>query len=236
MYEALVSQSLRPLIDGWLETGRRSDGSEAPQARDIHKADYQCLSVVVEYLQNCPPSMVPSSDPSGFSLEIAQPCRSPWARDFFESAVVEAKRLFLGFMVSDWKYGLCKCRSASCGQYFLLDKPRRTYRHGTFCCRQHQSLVSGARCTRDRRKLCESKLIELSASQLRKRRIKGPEWQHDRDRKRQLAADVCNAISESSDPNLTAHRPVVKLNWITRNQQRIEQRRVHLAGESPTGH
>ena len=230
MYGALVSQSLRPLVDGWFETGRRSDGSEAPQTRDIHRAGYACLSTLWEYLKNCPPSMVPSSDPSGFTLEIAQLCFSPWSRNFFESAEVEAKRLFLGLMVSDWRYQLCKCRCESCGQYFLLDKPRKTYRHGTFCCGQHQSLVSAAKCTRARRKLCESELIDLAAGQLRKRRIKGPEWQHDREGKRQLAAYVCNAISESRDPNLKAHRPVVRLNWITRNQRRIEQRRVHLMG------
>ena len=226
----LVSRDLRPLVDAWIEAGRNPDGSEAPQKRDIHKADYRCVSAVHEYLEKCPPVFMTSADPSGFAVEIAQPCLSHWARDFFEAAVVEAKRLFLGLVASDWKNRLCKCRYQPCSQYFLLDKPRGSYRHGTFCCRQHQSLASAAKCTHERRRLCESKLIELAAGQLRRRRAGGPEWQQDKVRKNQLAEEVCKAISEARDPNLRAYRPVVKVNWITRNQQRIEQKRVDLIG------
>jgi hypothetical protein len=80
------------------------EGRESPSSGDIHKTGYLCLSVVWESLQNCPPTFLLSPDPSRFGPEIAQPFLSPWARNFFEAAAVEAKRrLFIVLVVSEWK-------------------------------------------------------------------------------------------------------------------------------------
>jgi hypothetical protein len=192
------------------------------------------FAAVWEYLEKCPPSFIPSLDPNGFSLEIAQPCLSPWARNFFEAAEVEAKRLFLGLSASEWNYRVCRCRYLPCSQYFLLDKPRALYRSGTFCGRRHQSPASANKAMREKRKRCESKLIDLAVGRLHRRKISGPQWQQDKTLKLHLANEVSSAISTGKDPNLKAYRPAVKLNWITHNQHLIEQKRIKLqAAKNP---
>jgi hypothetical protein len=78
----------------------------------------------------------------GFCLAIGEPTAYlGQAADFFAAQTIEAKRLLVGIMASDWKHGLCKCRYHRCGVYFINSKPRKSYRHGTFCSRRHANMA-----------------------------------------------------------------------------------------------
>ena len=141
---ALTSAHLRVYVDEWLQTGRHADGSEWSGQRDLHKA-HEALSALWDYLWKAPVKLRPSEGPDGFELTgfVAEPpAYLGEVGDFLEAQIVEANRIFAGLMASDWKHHLCKCRYHCCGCYFLHPKPRQSYRHGTFCCREHASQTS----------------------------------------------------------------------------------------------
>ena len=140
----------------------------------------------------------------------------------------------LGLWQANGRTAYANAAITAAASTYLLDKLRSSYRYGTFCCRRHQSLASASKCTREKRRLCESKLIDLAAGQLLRRKISRPDWQLDKSRKVQLAADVCKAIFDGKDRHLKVGRPVVTLNWITRNQRGIEQKRRDFVEARPT--
>jgi hypothetical protein len=149
------------------------------------------------------------------------------ARNFFESQRVEAQRLFLGMMASEWKDRLCKCRYQYCGRYFLHPKPRQCYRRGTLCCREHASSAAAAESMQLARIRGRETLIDAAAQMLCSLRIKGPAWQADPDIKRRLASDLCRVISRE---RLSSYQQDVKANWVSRHQETIERRRRELSG------
>ncbi len=146
----------------------------------------------------------------------------------FERGLKEAARLFTGFMASNWKESVCKCRYERCSRYFLLEKPRRFYAHGTFCCREHQSHASADALARNLRGRGQTELTEAAARQLLKWGICDPRWQEDYDRKRRLA----EMLSENVIPRMLARgfRREVKVNWVTWHRGTIEQKRIELSG------
>ena len=125
--------------------------------------------------------------------------------------------------LSDWSICICKCRYSFCGRYFLLEKPRKSYLHGTFCCPKHRSLASAAACTGKRRAEAENELIDVAARQLLRWHVDGPHWHDVANRKQRLAAALSLYIGRK---RLQSYRQEVKANWITRHRLRIEQKRA----------
>ena len=232
MSAALVSSDLRAAVDAWLDTGRNLDGAESPNRRDFSKPVNMLLDVL-DYMRESPAQFIPSLEPRGFVVRIADRGSSPWASNFFQAQRVEATRLLVGIMVSDWKECLCKCRHPQCGRYFLHAKPRLFYRYGTFCCREHHKNASANVCTRLKRRSAEAELIEVAAKRLRKWRVNGPQWHEDCAKKKRLADELTNYITGVQTgcikPNLKAYHQEVKVNWVTRNRQKIENKRLALA-------
>jgi hypothetical protein len=183
--------------------------------------------VVQEYLKQAPIKFIPSTDRRGFGLQAAQPKWDVGARDFFEAMIVEAKRLFTGLMISDWCDRLCKCRYSRCGRYFFspqqILRPRKA---GIFCSRRCLSLALATKCTDNKRRRCHLALVEYAAQQLRNRKV-GSEWQHDTKRKDWLANNITYYLQrECKNIELKAYRQVVKVNWVTHNQPKIERARI----------
>lgn len=224
--DALMSAHLRDYVDAWLETGRHADGSEWPGQRNLRKAP-DALFDLWGYLERSRPELSPTiKDPDFWDLElsIALPAAySGLVRDFFEAQVIEAKRQFLGIMASDWKDRLCKCRYRRCGCYFLHPRPRRSYRRGTFCCLAHARSAGAEDCFGKSRAHGKQKLVEAAARMLLKQGIADPRWQDDARLKTSLAEELCLVIAAE---RLQGYQDQVKVNWVTRNQDVIEQKRV----------
>jgi hypothetical protein len=214
-------------VDEWLATGRDPDGSERPASRNLHFA-WSVARAVDEYMEKHT-MKYRLTDEGRFTLVMGEITAAPWVTDPFESAKVDAKRLMVGIVASDWADQLCKCRYHLCGRYFLLAKPRQSYRNGTFCCRSHQSRHSATASVRSQRQKVAAELIDAAAKQLVQWRIADPGWQDRGREKARLAERVSGYIVKQKNPNLKAYRPWVKVNWVTRNAEKIELRRKQLA-------
>jgi hypothetical protein len=229
---ALTSAHLRTYVDAWLDTGRRADGSEWLGERNVRRA-FDANLALWDYLEKAPPTWSMSMDSSGVQLTIAAPSGyNGVARDFFEAQIVQAKRLFVGMMMSNWKDRLCKCRYSRCGRYFSHPKPRKSYKLGTFCCHEHAKSALAEVSMRKSRTEGLKQLIEAAARRLLASRIAGPQWQENSDRKRYLAEELCLVIARK---RLQRYQQAVKVNWVTRHQALIEQKRVELANGSAPG-
>ena len=64
-----------------------------------------------------------------------------------------------------------------------------------------------------------------------KRRVNGPHWQDNKQRKVQLAADISARVRATGDAAFRRTRP--GLTWVTRNRYEIEKRRVALGSIPP---
>jgi hypothetical protein len=223
---ALTSAYLRTFVDAWLETGRDANGTETPANRDLAKAPL-AVHVVTEYLEACPPSLSPALDRNGFRLLVAQrDLQKPRDKNFFDLQYAHAKRIFVAIMASFWNERLCKCRYPLCGRYFTRLKPPSSYEHGTFCCREHGARASAKALTSARRSAVTGELITFAARQLGKWHVSA-DWQDNAVVKRQLAEVLSLFIA--GRPYLQAGRQNIRLNWVTHNQPRIEQRRLEMA-------
>jgi hypothetical protein len=229
MRDALISSHLRRFVDPWLDTGRSADGKEFPGNRNLLKAPYS-HDAVMEYLEKCPVSIMPKmNDQRGFSFQAASPRWGTGVRDFFQSMLIEAKRLFTGLIVSDFQDRLCKCRYSICGCYFFLPKPLLRPRNaGLFCAARHHRLSVAAMKTDEKRRSGHSALVDYAAQQLVNRKVASG-WKDDTTRKAWLASKMTSYLVEGCrDPELRAYRQQVKVNWVTRNRDEIERRRLEL--------
>jgi hypothetical protein len=231
--QRVLASQLHELVDEWLETGRDGDGREFPYERNVfHTA--KAIQVVERCASDTPLRLMSSANRSEWVVVFGTaPARSGPSVSFyrsgtFEDGLKEAGRLFTGLIMSDWKESICKCRYRPCGRYFFLGKPRRSYRHGTFCCREHQSHASADACIRKLRTDVRMQLIETAARELLERGITDSLWQDDANRKRLLAEALCHVIARKA---MHGFREEVKANWVTRNRKKIEQRRLELSDE-----
>jgi hypothetical protein len=231
----MVATWLRRWVDEWMETGIVPGEGEKPNNRDLLKAPLATKALRDYVAQNQPrlmffpklPEFVvevgrhePETDPQSYRGSLG-----PEAR-----AHEEASRLFLGLMMTESAQLLCKCRHANCGCYFLMAKfPRKCYKSGTYCSPKHQRNAKAAACTVEKRQRVEAELIQHAAKRLRTLRG-NPQWHQDRKRKERLAEDVRKYLLSSRNPELQKYSEIVnvKVGWITRHRQKIEQSRLEL--------
>jgi hypothetical protein len=221
---AVIATRLRSLVDEWLDSGRKPDGEERPDQRRL-AGTREALATVKASAATTPCRLIFIERTGelvvGVDTALASPDSNPYSRlDVFKEALAEADRMFTEIMAGEWKYQFCKCRQ--CGQYFLLPKPRRSYRHGTFCSREHQRHASAAALTKERRERIKVELLKYAAQWLRRRRDSGRGRQGDYGLKEALAAALSERISR--DPNLRAGKECIKVNWVTRHMTEIEKR------------
>jgi hypothetical protein len=208
---ALVSSRLRTLVDEWLETGRNRE-FESPGVRNIEMT-YLAYSAVDNFVRQYPPQFVPG----GYSSFVYARGGHFKAGNVFESRDVEATRLFVNLIISDWNKRLCKCRY--CGEYFHFEKPRTDYPHGTFCKPEHQRNMSAYALTTSLRSQAKSNLIKLAAHWLAALGPRSAGWKSDRTLKDQLAKHLSGQMSRK--PNLCSGRDQVTGSWVTWNRNQI---------------
>jgi hypothetical protein len=220
-FEEYLSKQLRSYVDPWLESGKKPDGSEKPLDREV-----SALSKlkVHAYLDTHRPEFILSSDPWGFAFVLDPFTDHAVTREtVFEAVQNNAIRMFCALISSEWRVNVCKCRYAPCGRYYLLGKPRRTYRHGTFCSAAHRGHASALALTKARRSHERAGFLELASRWLVAAKV-GPTWADDDALKRRLSRYLCNQIGRRS--GLRAGCQPVRINWITRHRDEIERRRL----------
>ena len=119
---------LGALVDEWLNTGRREDGSEYPWERDLRKTDF-ALQRWDAYVRQYPP--IPYGKGQ---VQWTPVCVRPVEHQDFPiaAAAAQAQRLFAALMLADWQSSICKCRYEHCGKYFYIRTPQQTgYKRGT---------------------------------------------------------------------------------------------------------
>ena len=104
-YLAELGARFRQLVDEWLATGRREDGSEFPAGRNLSRAPEACRRVM-RYMDRHPPRVVLSPDGSQLSVFIAEVSALPPSPNPFYDASNDGIRLFVGVITSDWD-GTC---------------------------------------------------------------------------------------------------------------------------------
>jgi hypothetical protein len=220
-----VSYWLRYRVDEWLGSGLNPDGSESPLNKDLFRTEHAKWAVL-SYLEKHPVTISPSPASRDWYMIVGEPHRlsDNWNDCFIES-VTEADRYFTSLMLSDWKESVCQCRFNRCSRYFLLNRPRRGYRYGTFCSQKHQSQASAAACTLLQSVQARNELIEFAAAQLATWSVDGPEWRNDDSWKRRLSAELRLFIAQEQLHN---YRQEVGVNWVNRHSAAIEERRAQL--------
>jgi hypothetical protein len=231
LLDGIVTTRLRLLVDEWLSTGVDSTGAEVLEHRSLLSApratrtlrDYASTHRLrLLFFPKYPEFIIKFGDvdedqpEDSLHIDHNDPIVRAWG---------EAAHLFAGLTMRDWGGRLCKCRYASCGRYFLHDKPRRAYRHGTFCCPAHRARASAMTLTASKRSQAKSSLIGWAASWLVKKGAR-TDWKDEDDLKSRLAAFLSKRVSES---DLTNVPDDLKVNWVTRHCTEIEQRRVELS-------
>ena len=231
--QCVLATQFRELVDEWIETGRHADGSESPSSRNLFHTS-KAIQAVKKCARETPLQLMVIDKISELVVAIGTESAHPelpvsfyhWAASFGRG-LKEASRLFTGLMASDWKESICKCRYEPCSRYFLFENPRRSYAHGTFCCREHQSRASADALTRNSRTRAQMKLIEAAARQLVQWGVRDPLWQDDNRRKRRLAEKLCEVIARTS---YRGYRQELKVNWVTWHRRKIEQKRLEISG------
>jgi hypothetical protein len=215
---------LRQLVDEWIATGFASDGGDSPQRRNLTRAT-EALAAVRECAATNPCKLHFLEKAAELVVVVGVPPASfgPNFTDRLWGPLTDADRIFTSMMTSEWRYTVCKCRR--CGIYFIPSKLRRSYRHGTFCSREHQRDSSAAACTNERRTRAQKALIDFAAGWLLKR-SKNHRWQEDKSLKVSLAAFISAEIALR--PDLQVNQQEIRVNWVTRHASKIEKRRREL--------
>ena len=183
---AIISRTLRQNLDRFLETGLAPDGSECPLERSIWKnEEWRPVLGLLEKYPKVGLVFFPGRPDRRFMPIPGIKITNRWSELFSESCR-EAARLFT-LTVLHSGTSICKCRYGPCGYCFLLSRPRRYFKHGTFYSPRHRSLASAMVCVADRRSRAQSALIETAAGELLKSLDGGTGWSRDSKRKRDVA-------------------------------------------------
>lgn len=215
-----VSRILRVLVDEWIETGILNDGSESPSGRNLHKTT-RAKSAILAYLAEHPPEFCLDRSGSDLDIVIGESLKvsTDW-RSFLQIRRDDAHELFVSMFVSDWQNYVCRCRYVPCSKYFMMARPRASYKHGVFCCRKHQMHASATMCYRNRRTQTKLDMVSLAARSLLRRANLRDDWYTDDVVKRRVAADV--SLELARNPNLSARQSSVTVRWVTRHWDEIE--------------
>jgi hypothetical protein len=205
----ILIAELRGLVDQWLDSGRRTDGVEEPKARTLDKAESAYRAMTAWALSHKP--MVLSTIAGELIVTVGWSERRTDGQDDPKAdAKDEARRIFVLMMDSPVKYALFKCGKADCGRYYILEKPRKVYKLGTYC-PDHRRRVSALRGTKEKRELERRAGLEIAANAL-------SAWPGLSERTQAKHKTAKGYIaSKLSHLGLTAK-------WVTRNLSEIENR------------
>lgn len=145
------SETLRTLIDEWIDSGIQTDGSEQPRSR--HLSDESTVEYVeageiitavakpksrirrmVNDYQKRYPMFVQLQDGGGtlpvFAAEGDDELKADKQPPMPGREVVS---LFIQFYDSPWLFRLMRCAKSKCRTYQLVNAPRKSYLHGWYC-------------------------------------------------------------------------------------------------------
>ena len=210
-------------VDEWLDSGRRSDGSEAPEERCVKPLTTASLAVT----HYCVTARVTPT----FAKGIPFVQLSSWFRTGEDEvsdkvlraynprahAAHESRRIFTMLLLSeDWRFRLAKCRK--CSTYFLLSRHRETYRNGCFCSVAHNRSASATKRMEGKRNECRQKQIEWAATELLKLRKNNLSCYDDT----QLKDKLVTAVNRQLHKNRI--QEIIAVNWITHRKSEIEKK------------
>jgi hypothetical protein len=157
----ILIAELRGLVDEWLASGRHPDGVEEPKARILNSAG-SAFHAMELWAFSHSSRVIPF--PSGELLvTVGWPeLRMNGQDDPKADAIDEARRIFVLLMDASVKFALFKCGEPSCGCYYILERPRGTYKRGTYC-PQHRRRVSALRGTKEKRDRERNAALEIAA-------------------------------------------------------------------------
>ena len=162
--------TLRTLVDEWIDTGIQADGSEQPGGRRLSdesdveyvggvlttKPKSRIRQMVNDYQKRHPMFVQLQDDGGTLPVFAAEGGDESITDDEPSMPGREVVRLFIQFFDSPWIFRLMRC--ARCGTYQLVNAPRQSYVHGWHCaeCRKTAAAtrcVSKARADGRERKL-----------------------------------------------------------------------------------
>jgi len=228
LFAAMISHTLRIYVDDWLKTGVKEDGSDCPFERDIWHSR-EGLTALKEYVTRHPdilPFFVGSGSDRDHYIVLHSLSRSDDWDTLCAKAIDEAQRVFTLIATFGLNAPICKCDYKRCGHYFMPERPRRRYRHGTFCCVQHQRVTNAITSKAIRWRRHQSELIKNAARELFDWSDKGVGWSKNALLTKQLAATLSQQIAR--DPNMQIYRQTVTTNWLTLHKFDIERERRRL--------
>ncbi len=205
----ILIAELRGLVDEWLASGRRPDGVEEPKARNLKKAEY-AYQAMTDWAFSHKPPLFPTTSGDMIVAFGWSEWRTNGQDDPKTDAREEARRIFVLLMNSVVKYALFKCGETNCGCYYILERPRGTYKRGTFC-PQHRRRVSALRGTKEKRDQERSAALEIAVDAHRN-------WPNLTERTRaKYKTEKGYIANKLFHLGLTAK-------WVTRNLSEIENR------------
>lgn len=127
----ILVAELRGLVDQWLDTGH-ADGIETPKVRSLERA-LPAYRAMTAWALRHRPTVIPAVT-GELMVTVGWAERRTDGQDAPKAdAREEARRIFVLLMGSAVKYSLFKCNASGCGRYYILEKPRKTYKRATYC-------------------------------------------------------------------------------------------------------
>lgn len=240
-WDALVSNRIRHNIDSWLETGRTREGTETPLDRSLGKAP-DVKRVLDDYNANNPPTLVAEGD--GLVMTLGPPPYRNLGRivsgywgETPSSANDEADALLSSLFMASWRLKLARCRRPTCQRYFMLSKPKSTFKKGTFCkvCTRLRSIESGAIITGERRLEAAKTLYNLAGARFSKEILSNPQWTKSSAIKNRVAQYLTKQIGKSEilrSVYLNGNRKGVTAKWVAHSNN---WRAINVAAKKANG-
>jgi hypothetical protein len=199
-------ERLRELVDEWIDTGRHKGGAECPQ--DRHN-DYKSRAArdALEHLHRFP---IFGFLDNHWRLRLILGRHQEVTNGVSDGGLF-AMECFLELMASDWRNTIVKCRRETCGRYFQVRNPARTYKRGIYCRNCKQRLSAGEIMQQKRAKLHERRL-RAAASAL-------CEWvdKPAPQKRSQLKSYIVTHVNRRVPPEQ------ITAKWVTHNLKEIER-------------
>ncbi len=205
---AVAVEKVRLCIDQWIDSGKQGSKEasgwrttvRAPEAASQAAAYWETSRIVVDHLGATTNPRLLAQD----------------GHDF-ENASWKARRIIALVLSSDLRLRIAKCRCKQCKRpYFLLNKLNKVYRHGMFCCVEHNRSATAPKRMHDRRHQFQSRLVDWAACYVRTNGVAN--WQENVAFKEKLARRLVSLIAKQKAPA----RDSITKNWVTRNSAKIQ--------------